>query len=293
MAVETSSNENSKPRSLYLGFANFNVLAINPDLETAKKAGFALKNEPSYIKKKLEDGKEVISLNVSFFLQKEKDSEEEEDITVIHSIYTEYRPVISGDGTKKQYTNVYGQFAYLPVDGTIPENMKWFSTKGMRVAFVGEEILIDFIKNYANVGKDKVCYLEKPQELFRGNYSELREVHSQVHNEENKNSIKILLTVRRVVDQEKNTERYLQSTFNRKHERPYSTDPSYMQKVVEEFKERASSASDITFPEYPYILQKFTPPSIASNSGNATEGANMEGFDIPTNTPQQEPEWLS
>lgn len=252
MAIAVKSNENSEGRKKFVGYENFYVEAINPSLEKTKALGYNFKKDPVYLSKK--DG-EPDSIRIDFFLSNRATEESgKSPISLVHSYYLEKSNVESKTG-KTQYTNAYGAFTWLEDPDNIPENMSWFSTEGLRPALVGEELLMDFVKNFANVSKGDVCSLDKVDSYFNaGDVTELRQLVQSVPN----NTIRINLTIKKVYDEEKGVEKFYQSSYTRKTERPYSTDASYMKASIDEFIENSSSASSIIFAPYPYSLQEFT-----------------------------------
>jgi hypothetical protein len=268
MAVEGSSND-SISRKRFVGTENFCVDVVNPTtLEKANSYGYNFKEAPKYVEERESDGTKYLSCRIDFYLNN-RPAEGEEKITVIHSIYIENRAVVTKDGSKNQYTNEYGQFAYLEDPQNLPENMSWFKTDGVRKAAKGEEALVEFIRSFANVNKNQKCYLETIPNFFKGEFKELNDIVADYPN----NKVKINLVIKRVTDPEKNTENFYQSTF-RKVERPYSKDMQYMKKAIEEYQENSPSSSNIIFAEYPYILKEFTgvEPTITATNIEAPFG---------------------
>ena len=153
MAVSGSSNENSVASRKFIGLENFRVVGVNPP--TAKvwqDLGFNFEKEPEYTSQEEDDqGNKYNRVRLDFVLNNAPE-EGEPEINVIHSIYIDTRRSKSKTD-KGQYCNKYGQFAWLPSLSEVPENMDWFNTEGARESFKNEELLIDFLRNYANVSK--------------------------------------------------------------------------------------------------------------------------------------------
>lgn len=234
MALQGSSNENSGSYERYVGLENFNVKQVNPEA-------------PDTYLSKNRDGVDQVRID---FVLDNLPKEGEPHITGNISFFVANAEKTSKTG-KVVYTNVYGQFAYLEDGGAIPDNMKWFSADGMRKAYDGEDLLIDFIRNYANVPKGGQVYLENPKALFTGNVSEVRGMINAFPN----NKVKVLCTIREVAKDDGGTA-YYQSFYNRKVERPYSTDFSYLRGDIDNWKANGGG-TNVIIPEYPYILQKW------------------------------------
>lgn len=258
MAIEGSSNESTGTFSLYTGLENFNILEVSPSTkEKWNSLGFNFEQEPNYIGtwKDPNTDKEYKQARLDFVLQNSGNSGH--DILTTATYFVVETKVISSTG-KTQYTNHYGQFAYLESLENIPSNMSWFSLEGIRPAFRGEEQLVEMLKNFANVKRGGKCYIEKPSALFVGNFSEIREYINAFPN----NKVKFLLTIR--LKDDVNDEgivtgvKYYQNVYTRKTERPYSKDFTYLQKDIDEWRMNGGG-SNLEIPEYPYTLTEWSP----------------------------------
>lgn len=255
MAIAGSSNENSIQSTLYVGLENFKVIGVNPSTpEEWKNLGFNFEKEPVYVEEKTQDGETFKQIRIDFILDNFPNSGEPH-IKTIASYYVEKRFVESSTG-KTQYTNNLGQFTWLEDPNNIPENMGWFSLKGARKAYRGEEFLMGFIRNFANVGKGEDCFLENPDKLFTGDISELKTVISAYPN----NKIKMLLVVKNSdkKDEEGNiigTNHY-QSVYTRKTERPYSKDTTYLAKDIADW-QMNGGGKNLEIPEDSFDLKEW------------------------------------
>ena len=140
---------------LYTGVENFRVLSINPNHEALKGIYGEKAKEPNYIST---DEKGNRQARIDVYVDNEAKEGEPAIKTKLTFFVTETEKISQG-GDKKLFINAYGQTAWLPLDGSIPENMQWFDTDGMRTANGGEENLIGFIRNLLNltsVAKAKV-----------------------------------------------------------------------------------------------------------------------------------------
>jgi len=279
MAVSAKSNENSESRKKFLGMCDLYIEAINPStVEQVKKLGYNF-TEVNYHKKVTKaDGTEVDSVRIDFFMSnKANEDTGEPKVNLIHSFTLLKSQLVSSTG-KKQFINEVGIVTWLDDVNDIPENLNWFKVGKIRAAYTGEEQLMEFIKSFANVSKGDSCVLETISSFFTGNFSELHNMLQGIPN----NTVKLNLTIRKVqvIDEETGqikAEKFYQSAFNRKSERPYSTDMSFMKIYVEDFIANSTRADKIIFAEYPYVFTEFTGINPDTEASNAQEESANAG----------------
>lgn len=187
----------------YIGVAPAFVLAVNPSkAELEKLYNTEIENAPEYIGE-TEVGQEgnkkkVPQVRLDFIIQTDpayKNSGIDFKTKVSFFIAKDVR--YNRDGSKVQVINKYGETTWLPIEnakaGTVPESLNWFEPADFRPAYIGEEELTGFIKAYLNIPnksyrkktgevvelKDKTeaeARLDKIQDYFKGDFSELRDV---------------------------------------------------------------------------------------------------------------------
>lgn len=166
---------------LYVGIAPVRVIAVNPTLDELKALDIPARVEPQYVGVNI-GGEEYNK--VVFWVQCDEPS-----IKTKIEVLCKPEPRVSKSG-KSQWTNNIGQFAYA--DTKASEAYDWFKDEGVRKAFVGEELLIDFIKAYANVANGDACYLESWKDVSAGNIKEISELVKQLPD----NRVRVLLGVK-------------------------------------------------------------------------------------------------
>ena len=260
----------------YIGVAPVFVLGVNPNkAELEKLYGIELENAPEYLTETeigQEGNKHKVDMKtkVSFFLAKE----------------VRY----NRDNTKVQVINKYGETTWLPIEnakaGTVPESLSWFEPADFRPALIGEEELTAFIKAYLNIPNksyrkkngevveipnkaDAEARLDKVQDYFKGDFSELKNVIAL----QPKNKVKCMFGVKTTDDNKQ-----YQAVYTQKFLKNNVTDYS---KLDEELQERKSNGA------YPNVefsicdLKEYVVESTDFSAGNA-------GSDMPFEAPNSE-----
>jgi len=167
---------------LFAGLANFVVIAVNPTKDDLHELGIKVKEEPSYwtkIKDK-ETGKENEFFKLTFWIQNP-------DLTTRFDILLSDRPRVSKTG-KNQWINNVGQTTWS-ADAPAYE---WWKKEGQRHALEGEEILIDFVKAWANVKADDDVYFETMGSIVEGEIEEITSLATQLKD----NRVRLLIGVK-------------------------------------------------------------------------------------------------
>tara|TARA_R110000822_G_scaffold227017_1_gene359662 strand:- start:48808 stop:49734 length:927 start_codon:yes stop_codon:yes gene_type:complete len=155
-------------RKLFTGAENFRVVAVNPTKEEIESLyGREIQYTPEYMgKTEVEDGdgkREVDQIRLDFFLSNEDDS-----ITTKAQFYVAKTHHKSQTG-KLRIVNDFGKTAWLEKDAiaskTVPDNMGWYNTSGLKIALRGEEELISFLANLLNLPFD-LSKLEDKSDAF-------------------------------------------------------------------------------------------------------------------------------
>lgn len=211
--VRNSSEKVTGGFSLMTGANTATVLAINPSLEEMTSVlGFEEPREPATYLGTDNNGNRNVRLDIWYTPTGTETKQK-------YSLFVSDAEVVTQDGNKKQYTNAHGQFGYFPT-AEVPANFaKFFSAEGLRTAYQGEEKLVDFLQNWANlkVGKNGDDVTLNYDQLFEGNFSELTDVLAQATAEGN--TVGLMFGVR-TVPQEDGTIKYYQDVYTKKFFRP-------------------------------------------------------------------------
>ena len=210
----------------YTGVENFKVVAVNPTkAELEAIYGRELNFTPEYLgETKVEDGdgeRTVPQYRLDFYLANEDNS-----ITTKAQFYIDDTHHLSQSG-KYKVINSFGKTTWLTKEQvqtkTLPANMQWFNTSGLKVSKRGEDHLIDFLVNLLNLPY-KIDELADPSDayasisseqwskIFAGDLSLLQGI---INNTNNK--IGVLLGVKTKADG-----KLVQTIYNRKTLRQYT-----------------------------------------------------------------------
>lgn len=205
----------------YWGVAPVFVLSVNPNKEELEKLyNTQLENAPEYLGEVEvgEDRHKVANVRLDFIVKTDSDKcNGIEFITkVAFFIRKEYR--YNKDMSKIQVIDKYGRTAWVTIEQAKVHEIPMYKNgpanldKDYRPCYVGEEELTNFIKAYLNIPnvmkyvnstwvmvdnpQDCESRLEKIENYFRGDFSELKEVIKLQPN----NKVKVLFGVRTTDD---------------------------------------------------------------------------------------------
>ena len=133
-------------RKLFTGVENFKVTHVNPNHEALKSMYGENAKAPEYLGTDDKGNKQV---RIDIYL--DNDAAEGEESIKTKATFFVAQSVKDSQTGKRLYINAFGQNAWLPMDGSIPENMVWFDGEGSRPALNGEVNLIGFIRNILNL----------------------------------------------------------------------------------------------------------------------------------------------
>lgn len=206
----------------YTGVGSVGVLAVNPNKETLEKLyNTTINDDPSYLSE-VEVGPEgdkhtVPQVRIDFIVQTDPEKCNGIDMKTKIPFFITREVRYNRDRSKVQVINKYGETTWLPIEnaksGTVPANLSWFEPADFRPAYIGEEDLTGFLKAYLNIPNksyrkasgevveipnkaDAEARLDKIDNYFKGDYSELREAISL----QPKNRVKGLFGVRTTED---------------------------------------------------------------------------------------------
>jgi len=146
---------------LFTGIAPVRVLAVNPNLGELASIGVNMKTEPSY---SVDMGDKTGKL--AFWVH----NDEHNFSTRLEILIGSEHRAASSTG-KFQITNKYGQVTWAEKPDSSPD---WFKNEGVRRMYPGEEILINFVKAWANIPNDGECSFDTIDNIMKGNVEELK-----------------------------------------------------------------------------------------------------------------------
>jgi len=217
--------ESKEPASFpkYVGVAPVFVLGVNPTKEEQEKFfGTELQKDPEYLSTIEVEGKNVENLRISFVVR--TDPKVGAEVTSFLTFFLQKRPRIGSNTGKYQVIDKYGETAWaVQGEDFTMENGKFTVLRipqykdgpanidiDYRLAYVGEEELTSFLKNYLCIPQ-RMSYVNKVwvpnkkvkleecearlveiSEYFKGNYNELKGLLKLLPN----NKVKVLFGVR-------------------------------------------------------------------------------------------------
>ena len=161
---------------LYSGLGNFKVIAVNPTMAELHDLGIMVKQDPNYFVDL--NGTEYFKL--TFWIKNA-------DLTTRFDILMNGSERVSQTG-KNQWINAIGQSTWS--DGE-PE-YDWFKKEGLRKALSGEETLINFVKQWANVANGDEAYFDSIAKIVKGDVTEVKALVKLLEN----NEVRLLIGVK-------------------------------------------------------------------------------------------------
>lgn len=293
MAVKVGKESVEGSFKMYKGMAAFNIVAVNPTkAELEALIGRELENEPEYVGK-TDEGKE--QMRVVFYGKTAPDAKLNNGIEMLIPISfmltKDYR--VGQTSGKYQIIDKFGRTAWatreevqskaIPQYTSGPANI----SADYRLAWQGEEFLIDFLIQWLNIPspavyKDKVWVMKENTDdsevsldmaaLFKGDVKELKELVTLAAAYTVKGAVGI-----RTVDNENGTRQY-QAVFTRKFAKNAVTDYSKIDAAITEF-QNAGGAPGTEFSTQPLhenVVEAttFTPAADEDPLGAATAPAS-------------------
>lgn len=264
--AQSQENNTEVSYAPYMGIENFHVVAINPTMAELNDMGIPATEEPTYVSKFERNGVEYDGITLRIFLDN-KNTDNPIRTSVNINVLKRIRESSTG---KVEVINKYGATAWFTEDaitdpGKIPSNMEWYVAEGVRKAYQGEPLLVDFIKALRNLpainqnstpdAKEKgVAAFESKDfdKMFSGDFSDIRKI---LLDENGICTVGFLLGVRKVED------KYRQSLFSRMPLKSYikhSNNHQYLIKEVNEAQDNGSF-SDVIFDLTNFDLRQHHP----------------------------------
>jgi hypothetical protein len=166
---QQSSGESTFSKKV--GLFEANVIAINPTIEEFKdKLGIELKEDSKaadYLGMSQDGNK---TLRVDIWLEEVKSKDKFKAVFFLENKERENK-----DGSKKQYINSVGSCSWADDENNLP---KWFTERDVRVAYMGEEDLYNFMRTWlGNLDyRDAETTLQLDwSKLMKGNVKDLRD----------------------------------------------------------------------------------------------------------------------
>ena len=181
IASNDSSIEVGGGDSLYCGIATMSVIAVNPTLGELHALGINLKSEQLH---GIQMG-EATKNKLTFWVHNK-----EHEFSTRFELLVEPNERPESRTGKYQWINKFGQTAWGTENPST--QYEWFKNEGVRRAYVGEETLIEFMRTWANVGRDGECAIDDIKSLMSGNVHELKSYVSALK----ENRVRLLLGVK-------------------------------------------------------------------------------------------------
>ena len=181
ISANNSNEEVAGGVSLFTGVAPVQVVAVNPTKDELEEIGVKLKEEPSYSVAFSDEEYNKISFWVKH---------ENPDMLTRVEILVQPKHRVSKAGDKYMWTNNRAQITWA--ESNPSQKYDWYKAEGERKAYVGEDVLLSFIKAWANVAGDGDCYLETIDKIVAGDVSELK----QLVNALSENRVRVLFGVK-------------------------------------------------------------------------------------------------
>jgi hypothetical protein len=108
--------------------------------------------------------------------------EVEQPVITPLNLFVEDRDYLTKDGGKYQFLNKIGQQIYSPSAEKISEG--WFVNENVRIAKVGESLLLKFISAWANVKAKDELYLETIDKIVKGDIKEIKDLLKKISGNE-------------------------------------------------------------------------------------------------------------
>lgn len=252
---------------LFTGVENFTVTHVNPNHAALKGIYGDSAKEPDYLSV---DDKGNRQCRIDVYVDNLPKEGEPSVKTKIAFFITDVEK-LSQTG-KKLFINAYGQSAWLPLDGSIPEVMNWYDADGSRAAYGGEENLIGFIRNLLNLSSVAKAATKAEaasqfsvadwNAMFTGNFGAIQGASVSP------NKIGLLLGVKTADNGKMYQDVYTRSTL-----RQWAKDTGnfdYLRNNVNEAQNNGAYGKTV-FGSADYKLREFTADETPTNEGMFTE----------------------
>lgn len=293
MAVKVGKESVEDAFKMYKGMAAFNIVAVNPTKsELEALTGRDIENDPEYVGK-TDEGKEQVK--VVFYAKTAPEAKLNNGIELLIPISfmltKDYK--VGQTSGKCQIIDKFGRTAWATKEELQSKSIPQYTSgpanisADYRLAWQGEEFLIDFLIQWLNIPgpavyKNKVWVMKEDTDdsevsldmaaLFKGDVKELKELVTLAAAYTVKGAVGI-----RTVDNENGTRQY-QAVFTRKFAKNAVTDYSKIDAAITEF-QNAGGAPGTEFSTQPLhenVVEAttFTPAAENDPLGAATAPAS-------------------
>ena len=294
MAVKVGKESVEGSFKMYKGMAAFNIVAVNPTkAELEALTGRELENEPEYVGK-TDEGKEQV--RVVFYGKTAPDAKLNNGIEMLIPISfmltKDYR--VGQTSGKYQIIDKFGRTAWATKEEVQSKAIPQYTSgpanisADYRLAWQGEEFLIDFLIQWLNIPgpavyKDKVWVMKENTDdsevsldmaaLFKGDVKELKELVTLAAAYTVKGAVGI-----RTVDNENGTRQY-QAVFTRKFAKNAVTDYSKIDAAIADFQSNGGA------PGTEFSTQPLHENVVEATSFVAPDNDPLGAATAPTATP--------
>lgn len=294
MAVKVGKESVEGSFKMYKGMAAFNIVAVNPTkAELEALTGREIENDPEYVGK-TDEGKEQV--RVIFYAKTAPEAKLNNGIELLIPISfmltKDYK--VGQNSGKYQIIDKFGRTAWATKEEVQSKSIPQYSSgpanisADYRLAWQGEEFLIDFLIQWLNIPgpavyKDKVWVMKENTDdsevsldmaaLFKGDVKELKELVTLAAAYIVKGAVGI-----RTVDNENGTRQY-QAVFTRKFAKNAVTDYSRIDAAITEFQNAGGA------PGTEFSTQPLHENVVEATSFTAPDNDPLGAATAPTATP--------
>lgn len=178
---DAQEDNSQDPKKVFLGKRSFKIVAVNPD-EAWMKANKIYVSDTEFNRhglvqtKNKPEGTMNKFAKVDIFIKDVFDDEDSQILRVSYNIQQRYQ--VSNDGKKAQIINKYGNTLWVPVEEAktlVISNPMIGTSKyvldGIKLALVGEESLVTFIRSLRNLNNVKFETTEEDKAKLTSQFS--------------------------------------------------------------------------------------------------------------------------
>ncbi|GAB2614009.1 hypothetical protein [Belliella aquatica] len=233
MRIESISNP-LKEKEVYVGLADMNIVALNPNIDECLRLGIPSKNAVESFITLMDNGRKKLQL--SFFLEQTRPAGRK--IKAILNLFLINKYLEREVDKANALIDAYGKIFYEDlhsVKNFLVEPPKYFKfdkseNTFIRQAIIGEPELVSLIRGLLDPQKENISYFEQEDlvKFFEGDITELKNFIENCK----PSKIRVLLGSR--FDSHKNQK---QIVYNKYFAKPIGDSKSYFQKSLEDNKE--------------------------------------------------------
>lgn len=276
-ATVNDSAPNEGGRKIYVGVHNMHVKAVNPNLAQLQALGFKSETkEPDYFIPEDKEKKQAAGYILRFILEN-KFREDTIKTSISFFLRKEYMESTKNGVKKFNYIDQFGNTTFLTESDHETKNVSqdWIHKDSLKKVVRGEIELIDFLRNLFNPDRSEPTYFENGdiKKLFAGDVSGVRKLVSDASAKGN--AVRVLFLPK------ERDGKLVQSIFNRKFDRAWSSSSKYIHKA---FNEQRSYLNGVytnligeTYSERDFIMREVDPLTLPPLTG-AGYGASAPAY---------------